>query len=131
MNAFDKDNESPLHHAIDSDENRLKVPTMLELVCGGARIDEKSLKEDKSGVLRKVEDRLNLLRNQKPITDLFSVEERRFLEHIALCFASKYCGNGKKLFYDLLYQISFHGIFMTSDHAKGSGSIWKTEYPEF
>ena len=130
VNALNEDDESHMCRAVASPFNKLKIPTMLELICGGARIDEKSISEDESGVLRKVEDRLNLLRERKPITtDLFSVEERRFVEHIALCFASKYYGIGKKLFYDLLHLISFHGIIMTSDQQRGSGSIWKMMYP--
>ena len=105
---------------------------MLELICGGARIDENSILMDKSGVLRKVEDRLNLLRERKPITtDLFSVEERRFVEYIALCFAKQYHGIiGKKLFYDLLHLISFHGVIMTSVFELGNGTLSKTPYPE-
>ena len=131
MNALDVDGESPLCRAVDSDENRLKVPTMLELVCGSARIDEESLKKDESGVLRKVEDRLNLLRERKPITtDLFSVEERRFVKYIALCFAKQYHGIiGKKLFYMVFNLISFHGIIMTRHQQRGSGSVWKMTYP--
>jgi len=104
---------------------------MLELICGGARIDEKYISMDKSRVLRKVEDRLNLLRERKPITtDLFSVEERRFVQHIALCFASKYYGIGKKLFYELLHLISFHGVFMTIVFQQGNGTLSKTPYSE-
>jgi len=74
---------------------------------------------------------LNLLRVRKPITtDLFSVEERRFVEHIALCLASKYYGIGKKLFYELLHLISFHGVIMTSVFERGNGTLSKTPYPE-
>ena len=130
VNALNEYDQSPLYRAVLCRDNKRKVPTMLELICGGARINEKSITEDKSGLLRKVEDRLNLLRERKPITtDLFSVEERRFVEHIALCFASKYYGIGKKLFYDLLHLISFHGFIMTSHQQRGSGSIWKMTYP--
>ena len=131
VNALNKDDESCLYRAVVSYSNELKVPTMLELICGGARIDEKSITEDKSGVLRKVEDRLNLLRERKQITtDLFSVEERRFVEYIALCFAKQYHGIiGKKLFYDLLHLISFHGIIVTRHQQRGRGSIWKMTYP--
>ena len=130
VNALDEDDESPMCLAVRFSPIEVKVPMMLELICGGARIDEKSISSDESGVLQKVEDRLNLLRERKPITtDLFSVEERRFVEYIALCFASKYYGIGKKLFYDLLHLISFHGIIMTSHQQRGSGSIWKMTYP--
>ena len=130
VNAVNENDESSLYHTVTSFSNEIKVPMMLELICGGARIDEKSISKDRSGVLQKVEDRLNLLRERKPITtDLFSVEERRFVEHIALCFASKYYGIGKKLFYDLLHLISFHGIIMASHQQRGSGSIWKMTYP--
>ena len=116
----------PLYSAVET-----FVPTMLELICGGARIDENSILMDKSGVLRKVEDRLNLLRERKPITtDLFSVEERRFVEHIALCLASKYYGIGKKLFYELLHLVSFHGVFVTRVFERGNGTLSKTPYLE-
>ena len=132
VNALNKRDESPLSYAVASSLNKLKVPTMLELVCGGARINEKSISKDESGVLRKVEDRLNLLRERKQITtDLFSVEERRFVEYIALCFAKQYHGIiGKKLFYDLLHLISFHGVFMTRVFERGNGTLSKTPYPE-
>ena len=131
VNALNMHDESSLYLAVESDVNILKVPTILELICGGARIDEKSISKDESGVLRKVEDRLNLLRERKPITtDLFSVEERRFVQYIALCLASKYYGIGKKLFYELLHLISFHGVIMTSAFERGNGTLSKTPYPE-
>ena len=130
VNALNKIDDSPMWLAVRFSPIELRVPTMLELICGGARIDKKSISRDKSGVLQKVEDRLNLLRERKPITtDLFSVEERSFVEHIALCLASKYYGIGKKLFYELLHLISFHGVIMTSDQQQGSGSIWKIKCP--
>jgi len=132
VNALNKRDETSLYRAVASHWNKLKVPTMLELVCGGARIDGKSISKDESGVLRKVEDRLNLLRERKQITtDLFSVEERRFVEYIALCFAKQYHGIiGKKLFYDLLHLISFHGVIMTSVFERGNGTLSKTPYLE-
>ena len=131
VNALAEYDGSPLYRALRFSPIKLRVPTMLELICGGARIDEKSISSDKSGVLQKVEDRLNLLRERKPITtDLFSVEERRFVKYIALCLASKYYGIGKKLFYELLHLISFHGVFVTRVFERGNGTLSKTPYPE-
>jgi hypothetical protein len=44
--------------------------------------------------------------------------------------ASKYYGIGKKLFYELLHLISFHGVFMTIVFQQGNGTLSKTPYPE-
>ena len=97
-----------------------------------SRIDVKSISKDKSGVLQKVEDRLNLLRQDKPIidvTDLLSVEERSYLAFLSWCLQKKSPGGaGRRAFFTVFRFISFHGIIMTSDQQRGSGSVWKTPY---
>ena len=131
VNALDDDDESPLYRAVVSYRKMFRISTMLQLICTGARIDEKSSTADRSGVLQRLEDRLNLLRERKPIkTDLFSVEERRYVEYVALCFAKQYHEIiGKKLFYMCFHLISFHGIFMTRAFQLGNGTLSKTPYP--
>jgi hypothetical protein len=68
-----------------------QFPITLELLCFGAIINKKALKEDKTGLLVQIEERLEKLRNgEYRIMNLCSNEENKFKWNLAFCLTLKY-----------------------------------------
>jgi uncharacterized protein len=102
------------------------VSLTLELLCFGAKIDKKALKDDKTGLLVPIEERLIKLRNgERFITNLCSNEENKFKWNLAFCLTLKYKVAAFKAFYSIRSFITYHGIFMASGYDFGKGSIWR------
>jgi hypothetical protein len=126
VNAVDEDNESVLYCA-----SFCSVPLTLELLCLGAKIDEKALENDKTGLLVQIEGRLEKLRNgERRITNLCSNEENKYKWNLSFCLTLKYKVAAFKAYYSIRSFITYHGIFMASGFDLGDESIWKKEVDE-
>ena len=109
VNAVQKDDWTALQIASD----RKHIRCTLQLLCFGAEIDEQTIKDDKTKLLRPIENRLKLLRNGNRMGISFmSDEERRFMWCVAFCFTWKYRGAAFKAYYAIRSFITFNGIFM-------------------
>jgi ankyrin repeat protein len=123
VNAMDEDNESVLYCASHYSES---VSLTLELLCLGAKIDKKALKDDKTGLLVQIEERLEKLRNgEYRITNLCSNEENKFKWNLAFCLTLKYKVAAFKAYYSIRSFITYHGIFMAPGYDFGKESIWR------
>jgi hypothetical protein len=102
------------------------VPLTLELLCFGAKIDKKALKEDKTGLLVQIEEILEKLRNgEYRITNLCSSEENNFMWNLAFCLTLKAKVPAFRVYYKVRSFITYHGIFMASGYDLGNESIWR------
>jgi ankyrin repeat protein len=127
VNALSKHNESVLFFDASRWFRKSVVPT-LALVCLGAKIDLKALKRDKTGLLCKIKDRIEKLRNgDYHITNLYSNEERKFMWNLAFLFAWKTKFVAFKVYYKIRSFITFNGIFMAFGFDLGKKNIWRTE----
>ena len=89
---FDSYGSTPLQTCLLSMENS-HTPFTLELLIFGAEIDKDAIKEDKLGLLKHINDRLNLLRDGKPIEEsLMGNEERKFMWNLAFFLTIKHGG---------------------------------------
>jgi hypothetical protein len=123
VNAVDKLNESVLNFASFNYES---VPVTLELLCLGAKIDKTALKDDRTGLLVQIEERLEKLRNgERCITNLCSNEENKYKWNLAFCLTLKYKVAAFKAYYSIRSFITYHGIFMASGYDLGDESIWR------
>jgi len=123
VNAVNKFNYSVLNYASCRSKS---VPLTLEFVCFGAKIDEKALEDDKTGLLVQIEERLEKLRNgEYRITNLCSNEENKFMWSLAFCLTLKAKVPAFKVYYKVCSFITFHGIFMASGYDLGKESIWR------
>jgi hypothetical protein len=121
VNAVDSNNESVLCYGSYSSKS---VPLTLELLCFGAKIDKTALKDDKTGLLVPIEERLEKLRNgERRITNLCSKEENKFKWNLAFCLTLKYKGAAFKAYYSIRSFITYHGIFMAPGYGLGKESI--------
>ena len=85
VNAVTENESAALHESVECRQIRCT----LHLLCFGAQIDEKAIEDDKTRLLRPINDRLTLLRNRDPMgTSLLCDEERRFMWHLA-CFLNR------------------------------------------
>ena len=106
----------------------VSVPLTLELLCFGAKIDEKALENDKTGLLVPIEERLEKLRNgERRITNLCSNEENKYKWNLAFCLTLKAKVPAFRVYYKVRSFITYHGIFMASGYDLGDESIWKKE----
>ena len=124
VNCLNSRQETPLSQAASLGQ----IPIILQLVCCDANIDTNAVVRDKSKLLRQIRDKLNLLRDGKPMeTTLMSDEERRFMWNLAFFFTIKYGGaHAFKVYYTIHSFITFHGIFMSAPgYDYGVGSIWR------
>ena len=102
------------------------VPLTLELLCFGAKIDEKALGNDKTGLLVPIEERLEKLRNgERRITNLCSNEENKYKWNLAFCLTLKAKVPALKVYYKVRSFITYHGIFMASGYDLGNECIWR------
>ena len=123
INHFDEDNRTALNlMAVYG-----RIPGMLRLLCLGAEISEKAIFEDKSHLLRPINERLDLLRNGNSMgTTLMSDEEGRFMWNLAFFLTMKHGGaTAFKTYYSIRSFITFHGIFMANGYYLGDDTIWK------
>ena len=134
VNAVDKDNRSVLHHSVYYsifDRDRKSVPLILELLCFGAKIDKKALenvKNDKTGLLVQIEERLEKLKNSgRCITNLCSNEENKFKWNLAFCLTLKHKVTAFKAYYSIRSFITYHGIFMAPGYDLGKESVWRRD----
>ena len=122
VNAVDKLNWTALGHAV----RKGGIPCTLQLLCFGAAIDEKAIKDDKTELLRPIETRLTLLRDGKRIgTSLMSEEERRFMWNLAFVLTMKHPAISFRTYHRIRSFVTFHGIFMGPGYDLGEGSIWR------
>jgi hypothetical protein len=104
----------------------VSVPLTLELLCFGAKIDKHALKNDKTGLLVQIEERLEKLRNgERCITNLCSNEENKFKWNLAFCLTLKAKVPAFRVYYKVRSFITYHGIFMAPGYDLGDESIWK------
>ena len=95
------------------------------MLCFGAVIDELALKDDETGLLGPINDRMNLLRAGKRIgTSLMSSEERQFMWNLAFSFTIQHPAAAFKAYYTIRSFITFHGIFMANVYDLGEESAW-------
>ena len=103
-----------------------QFPITLELLCFGAIINKKALKEDKTGLLVQIEERLEKLRNgEYRIMNLCSNEENKFKWNLAFCLTLKAKVPAFRVYYKVRSFITYHGIFMASGYDLGNESIWR------
>jgi len=102
------------------------IPCTLQLLCFGAEIDEKAIKDDTTKLLRPIENRLKLLRNGNRMgTSLMSKEERRFMWNLAFVLTVKHPAIAFRTYQRIRSFVTFHGIFMGPGYDLGEGSIWR------
>ena len=124
MNAVNEDKVTALHKAAQEGQIRCT----LQLICYGAEVDEKTIKEDNTKLLQHIESRLKLLRSGNRMgTNLLCDEERRFMWNLAFSFTIKHCGAAFKAYYSIRSFITFHGIFMGPGYGIGKDSVWCLE----
>jgi ankyrin repeat protein len=124
VNAADKDKKTALWYVVNSSHG--SAACLLHLVCGGANIDEETIKKDETGVLGLIEERLKLLRAGKRIgTSLMSEEERRFMWNLAFLFTVKHRVAAFKAYYSIRSFITYNGIFMAHGYHLGVESAWR------
>ena len=103
-----------------------QFPITLELLCFGAIINKKALKEDKTGLLVQIEERLEKLRNgEYRIMNLCSNEENKFKWNLAFCLTLKAKVLSFTVYYKVRSFITYHGIFMAPGYDLGKESIWR------
>jgi hypothetical protein len=124
VNAVNNEGLSVLFYA-----SICSVPLTLELLCFGAKkIDKNALKDDCTGLLVPIEERLEKLRNgERCITNLCSNEENKYKWNLAFCLTLKYKVAAFKAYYSIRSFITYHGIFMASGYDLGKESIWNKE----
>jgi ankyrin repeat protein len=102
------------------------VPITLELLCSGAKIDKTTLKEDNTGLLVQIENKLEKLRNgDHRIMNLCSNEENKYKWYLAFCLTIKAKIPAFKVYYKVCSFITFNGIFMAPGYDLGKKSIWR------
>ena len=104
------------------------IPCTLQLLCFGAEIDEKAIEDDKTKLLRPIENRLKLLRDGKRMgTSLMSEEERRFMWNLAYVLAVKHPAIAFGTYRRIHACVTFHGIFMVPGFGPGErkGTQWR------
>ena len=127
VNAVNKRKQSVLCHASYLSRS---VPITLELLCLGAKIDKNALKNDKTGLLCKIEERMDKLRNGNRATYLYSKKEVQFMWNIKFCLSWKYKEASFKAYNIIRSFVTFNGIFMAPGFDLGPESIWKMQIEE-
>ena len=107
-----------------------RITCTLQLVCFGAEIDEKAIKDDKTELLRPIENRLKSLRDGKRMeVSLMSDEERRFMWNLGFVLAVKHPAIAFGTFRRIRSFVTFHGVFMGPGYDLGEESIWRRKLP--
>ena len=123
-NQVNKDLYTPLHLCVD----RAFYACTLQLVCLGARYSKDTIRLDKTGFLRPIQEKLERLRNNKLIVHLFADEEKAFLCSVAVILAMRVRAGSslnRKVFNIVRSYITFHNIFMAPGFDLGEDSIWR------
>ena len=122
VNAVNNFGRSVLYYACRSKS----VPLTLELLCFGAKIDNKALENDKTRLLVLIERRLEKLRKgEYRFTNLCSNEENKFMWNLAFCLTLKAKVPAFEVYYKVCSFITFNGIFMAPGYDLGKKSIWR------
>ena len=121
---LDANEDTPFHLACC--EGRLDCA--LRLLCLGARLEKRSIVSDDTNVLKRIERSLNAIRNRQTYRrlKLYSKEEKKWLQKIALFFILQYPTAAFKAFFSFRSFVTYHGIFMTPDYGSGKESVWST-----
>ena len=133
VNAVQKNNWTALWCAANRFEfykarRKGHIHCILQLLCFGAEIDEKTIRKDKTKLLQPIESRLKLLRSGNRMgTSLMCDEERRFMWNLAFSFTIKHRGAAFKAYYSIRSFITFHGIFMAPGYGMGEDSVYERE----
>ena len=113
VSAVSKDNMTALHKAA----KKRHVDFAKVLIQNGAVIDKKAFETDRTGLLEKINNRMNLLRAGKRIgTSLMSDEERRYMWNLAFSLTTMNPAAAFKAYYTIRSFITFHGIFMADGY---------------
>ena len=125
VNAIDKDKRTALGLVAMCGN----IPYTLQLTCFGARIDYKTIKEDKTTLLIYIENRLQLLRHgcRLGTSSLMSDEERHFMWNLEFVLAVKHPAIAFKTYHMIRAFVTFHGDFMGPGYDLGQRSIWRKE----
>jgi ankyrin repeat protein len=122
VNAVEQDNWTALHIAAGKGH----VPCTLQLLCYGAKIQEKTIKADKTELLRSIESGLKLLRRGDRVrTSLMSEEERRFMWNLGFVLTKKHPAIAFRTYHRIRSFVTFHGIFIGPGYDQGKESIWR------
>jgi ankyrin repeat protein len=122
LNAVPKFNRSALYLACSFHKS---VPLTLELLCLGAHIDKKTLNYDKSGLIGKIKERMDKLRNGEHATHLYSNEEKMFMRNLKVCLVVRCKGAAFRTYNAIRSFITFYGIFMAPGYDLGNRTLWK------
>ena len=121
VNAVQEDKWTALHIAARNGH----VPCTLQLLCCGAKIEEKTIKEDKTKLLLTIESGLKLLRRGDRVrTSLMSEEERRFMWNLGFVLTKKHPAIAFRTYHRIRSFVTFHGIFIGPGYDQGKESIW-------
>ena len=116
--------------ALDYSVHLTNVRCILQLLCFGAEINEKTIMADILGLgfIRPIYHRLTSLREGNGMeTTLMSDEERRFMWNLAFFFTIKHGGaTAFRSFTTIRSFITYHGIFMGPGYDRGEESVWRT-----
>jgi ankyrin repeat protein len=105
--------------------SRYKHGVTLQLICFGALIDDTSLANDRTGLLKPINDNLVSLRDGNGMKEtLLSDLERKFMWNLAFCFTIKHRAAAFKAYYAIRSFITFNGIFMAPGFSLGKDSAW-------
>merc|ERR1712146_425670 len=109
VSAVDEDKLTVLYYAARYN----RAEWVVQLLCFGAEIDCKAFENDKTALLRPIEDRLKSLRAGNGMkTTLMSNEERRFMWNLPFFFSIAHRGAAFKAYYSIRSFVTFNGIFM-------------------
>ena len=109
-----------------SREFEIKTPSVAYvryLLCRGARIDEKALRNDSTyflGPVSRAMRNINAHENMGIVHRLFSKAEKAAIREICLVFGRKKLNGTHRNFQTLISYISYHGMFMAPGFEQGS-----------
>ena len=129
VNAVNVANETALHCAARGELTGCSdghIHCTLQLLCFGAEIDEETIKDDMTELLRPIETRLKLLRDGKRMgSSLLCDEERRSMWNLAFFLTMKHPAISFRTYHRIRSFVTFHGIFMGPGYDLGEESIWR------
>ena len=128
MNAVDRGEDTALHIAISERFSNI-AKMVLQLLCFGADIDEKTIDESDEidePEFQPLRDVLISLRDGNGTkTTFMSNEERGFMWNLGFVLAIKHPAIAVRTYGSIRSFITFHGIFMGPGYDLGDGSIWR------
>jgi hypothetical protein len=125
VNALQEDNLTALPIAAVAGN----TPYILQLLCFGAEIDEKTINaHPKSKIRERIHDVLITLRDGSGTkTTFMSNEERRFMWNLGFVLAVKHPAIACGTYHMIRSFVTYHGIFMGPGYDLGEGSIWRAD----